>query len=309
VRKFDHLLAGYLYKQKTLTITGVGSFTVEPSFVAPADTDKQPHFPSEGIEFLHHKAAKTPEELILYLLAQTGRIKPLLEADFENYITEMQQWLNLGKPFVINGIGTLQKIKSGAIEFKHGATVTEKINTTYGMANLASEEPPLLHNSAKLQNSIKKKNIVITVISIIGIVVAGSLGWLIFQHLQKSATPVTDLSTPIVVPTAISSDTTGAKPNTTTAPPVQDSGVINQATDTLRYRVIFEITANRQLAFNRLNTLKARGDKVNIDSFYKAEDPWYRLFYYKRAVAADTTAVKKDAATYYKRSIWLEKVQ
>ncbi|MBL0146412.1 MAG: hypothetical protein IPP48_12370 [Chitinophagaceae bacterium] len=124
--KIEQLLAQHLYQAKELTLQGVGKFTLTDDFVLPAENDKDFVMPANAISFEYNNKATEDDALIKYIVEHTRKIKPLASADLDSYLTLCKQFLNIGKPFVIEGIGTLEKSQPGEFHFTAGQFVHTK---------------------------------------------------------------------------------------------------------------------------------------------------------------------------------------
>ncbi|MEK7225799.1 MAG: hypothetical protein AAB221_08960, partial [Bacteroidota bacterium] len=111
--KLAPLLAQYLYTHKRLDLPGIGSFVLHSTDVDEPDNNKQgkPIRP-EDIHFDNNPGLKEAPDLIQFIAGQTGKIKALAAADLDSHLSIIQQFLNIGKPFLLEGIGSLVKIKS-----------------------------------------------------------------------------------------------------------------------------------------------------------------------------------------------------
>lgn len=124
--KLAPLLAQYLYTHKRLDLPGIGSFLLDPLVIAePAHTKQGKPVNIEGISFENNAAIKEVTGLISYISAQTGKMKALAAADLNSHIELAIQFLNIGKPFLFEGIGNLAKIKSGIFAFTSGHVMPE----------------------------------------------------------------------------------------------------------------------------------------------------------------------------------------
>ena len=59
-------------------------------------------------------------DLIDFIVQNTKKIKPLASADLDSFLTLGRQFLNIGKPFTIQNLGTLEKLKSGDLNLNPG---------------------------------------------------------------------------------------------------------------------------------------------------------------------------------------------
>ena len=126
--KIDSLLGLYLYQHKKLNLPGIGTFEADQSTIVPEDNDKH-HTPVQGITFKQHSNPEPDDSLIDFIKTHTGKMKPLAVSDLESYLMLVKQFLNIGKPFYIEGIGTLQKITDGTLQFTPGDYSSARLET------------------------------------------------------------------------------------------------------------------------------------------------------------------------------------
>ena len=124
--KIEQLLVQHFYKHKMATLQGMGILTLSSDVIFPADNDKTIEIPANAIHFTYDDKAKEDESLINFIVQQTRKIRPLAASDLESYFALGKQFLNLGKPFIIEGIGTLHKNQQGLFEFIPGHYVSQK---------------------------------------------------------------------------------------------------------------------------------------------------------------------------------------
>jgi hypothetical protein len=85
--KLPSLLTQFLYKNKKLTLPGIGIFTLDPSAIIPEVHNKEQHETAMGIEFKNANILHPDDELIEFIRLHTGKIKPLAIADLDSYLT------------------------------------------------------------------------------------------------------------------------------------------------------------------------------------------------------------------------------
>lgn len=122
IMKVEQLLVQYLYKNKTVSIQDIGSFSISPDVVLPAEGDKDNSLPEGAIRFSFDKKTLADDGLIDYIKEQSGKIRPLAASDLESYTILTRQFLNIGKPLFIEGLGTLQKNQQGTLDFTQGTS-------------------------------------------------------------------------------------------------------------------------------------------------------------------------------------------
>jgi len=259
--KLAPTLAQYLYDHKQLTLPGLGNFFFDPSFRTDADT----RHASQGISFQNNTSPAQNEDLINYISVQTGKMKALASADFESYLELAKQFLNIGKPFHIEGIGTLVKNKSGSFEFTADHLLSDKIKET-GIKELSatsiSDQSITTYESltAQKENNTPYKKIfmVVLIVATAGIVLYG--GYRIYKSntgdegrqlaTEENEQPAKkDTSTTV---TQIKPDSVSRQ----TAPAPTPNGLE-------QYRFVIE-EAGRNRAIYRYNMLKNGGVAVQI---------------------------------------------
>lgn len=125
--KLPQLLSQFLYQTKRLDLPGIGTFTLDASTVLPQESDRISNVPASGIRFLNANIATADDVLVTFIKEHTGKMKSLAAADLDFYLTTGRQLLNIGKPFYLDGIGTLIKNKEGRLDFTPGDYLVPKL--------------------------------------------------------------------------------------------------------------------------------------------------------------------------------------
>ncbi len=125
--KVEQLMVQYLYQNKKVTLQDVGSFLIAPGFDILPDNDKEVVLPEGAIQFEYNSKAPQDEGLIDFIVQHSRKIKPLATSDLESYSILSRQFLNIGKPLIIEGLGVLQKNQKGTYDFYQGHAVTSKM--------------------------------------------------------------------------------------------------------------------------------------------------------------------------------------
>lgn len=127
--KLAPLLAEFLYTNRRLDLPGIGSFLLDQSVQPDLEQIKAgKETITEGIRFEANPGLRESPELVNFIAASTGKIRALAAADLDSNLESARQFLNIGKPFLFEGIGSLSKLQSGQYDFKAGAPVIEKAN-------------------------------------------------------------------------------------------------------------------------------------------------------------------------------------
>jgi len=137
----EQLMVQYLYINKRLTLEQVGIFTIEDGMTINLESDKDHPLPAGTIQFQFDKKAKEDAGLIEYITQQTRKIKPLATSDLESYTMLSRQCINIGKPLVVNGLGTLTKTMDEQYNFVQATTTQPKLEAAaVGIREKESEE-------------------------------------------------------------------------------------------------------------------------------------------------------------------------
>ena len=109
-----------MYQFRKLDLPGIGSFTLDAGVVIPQESDRVGQVHATGISFKNANIPLADDALVTFIKDHTGKMKSLAAADLDFYLTTGRQLLNIGKPFYLEGIGTLIKNKEGLLEFAPG---------------------------------------------------------------------------------------------------------------------------------------------------------------------------------------------
>ena len=123
--KIASLLAHFLYTHKKLDLPGIGTFLLDTEIVTETENTKNKQVLLEGVSFIQNSATKEDAVLIDYISSHTGKIKPLASSDLESHLELAKQFINIGKPFLFDGIGTIGKINRNEYVFTPGIMITE----------------------------------------------------------------------------------------------------------------------------------------------------------------------------------------
>ncbi|MBL0182884.1 MAG: hypothetical protein IPP96_11575 [Chitinophagaceae bacterium] len=211
--KIEQLLVQHFYKTREVTLQGIGTFSLSPDFVMPMENDKDASIPENAISFTYDSRAAEDDALINYIVEQTRKMKPLASADLDSYLVLGKQFLNIGKPFKIDGLGMLTKNQQGEYQFTQGASFSSK----------SEEVPPSLVKEKMEDNDFSfrdkrnkpaggsKKGLLIAA----AVVLVGLLGTAAWYFFMRGSKPVTSVETiqkePLVI--ADTSKTVAAIPD------------------------------------------------------------------------------------------------
>lgn len=311
--KFDDHLAQYLYENKSLKLQAIGTFTLDGKVSLPHAQEKEIYYPIEGLAFNYNPKEVLDESLIVFLVKRLGKIQPLVRSDLDSYLSNIKQFINLGKPYTIEGIGTLSKNNNGLYEFTPGNFLPAKEELNPRRENAEHNYPVSSKTSAA-------KVFIIILIILASLAALGGIGWGIStlmskkmsdnndqQEQQGQADTLLNKEEPAVTDTAPKPT---EKPADTAAnqSAVGAAEATSNAPDTEHYKLIFELTKSRNRAVSRTTKLT---DVYHMRSFYDslsdANGKTYRLFVPAHIRAQDTVHYKDSLKRFFGKPIVVEK--
>ena len=296
--KITLLFAKFLYQHRQLNLPGIGVFAIDPSVSLPEITEKNSHEFVQHIRFTQKIIAKPDEEFIEFIRVQTGKIKPLAESDLESFLSDGKILLNIGKPFHLEGIGTLQKNRAGAYEFYPGLPIVDKLENFLAeketKVSTAKHHPEQAYESAsRTGNSGRTTWIVFAILVGLGAIIWG--GYTLYNRDTNAEGDQPKQAA--VQPTPPAPDTASSQnADSTTLVIDPPAAVTPQPLATSRpYKFIFRL-ASRNYVMNRYNDLKASSPQLNWDT---KDSVVYRLFLTIPASPADTARIRDSLQLWY----------
>ncbi len=313
-------MSQYLYQNRKLDLTGIGSFTLDADVVIPQESDRIGQVAATGIRFRNAVIPVADDSLVNFIKEHTGKMKSLAAADLDFYLTTGRQLLNIGKPFYLDGIGTLIKVKEGGLEFTPGDYMVARLEDHSPERRAGGFDEPVREREAK-GNSTKQG--VLLVLIVIGLGIIGWAGYYLYKRnsfvepaekpavvlppdtmkanavtaadtISKAAdtaskTVVKDSTGSAAIKTAPAAPVPAAPAPTTTAalPPPHGSRM---------YRFVILATDNKHHALRRYNQLL--GYQLNI-KMYQKDSAWFKLYFAIAAFPKDTAYIRDSLADTY----------
>lgn len=269
--KISPLLAQFLINNKQLSLAGLGRFILNDS---------------GEIAFQHDAYVKEDAELVKFIAENTGKMKSLVASDLDSNLELARQFLNIGKPYLFEGIGTLSKNKFGTIEFVQGNYLQEKNkeNGGEGRDKTSTTENSFTDYeemfSPKKPGTPASKKIVTWLIALAGLSLAVFGGYIVYtktKNKNESVVVKEDIQ-PVITNDTLLKKSDSIPPATK---PVDTSGM---------YRFVIEKAA-RQRAFFRYNYLRENLIDVKMDT---KDSVLFNLYFLLPSTPADT-AKKRDS--------------
>ena len=278
-----------------MRLTGIGSFHLNPKQVFEATEDKNSKNNISGeISFVQDATIKEDEKLVLFISSQSGKMKSLAASDIDSYLELAKQFLNIGKPFLIEGIGSLSKNKSGSLDFtpdplqsdkikEHASAISDQTSSTED--SFTNYEEMLSPKKPKTPAS-KKLVLWLTIITGIGLAVWG--GYIVYT--KKTEAPVSNET--ILAPEPVKNT------DTVKAPLIIDSSGLHKtgtSTSNDTYKFVIE-NSGRFRALKRFSDLKKWGVDIQMET---KDSINFKLFFKLAALPKDTARIKDSLTLLY----------
>jgi hypothetical protein len=313
--KVAQLLYPYLIKNKRLVLQGLGVILLEES-TQPAPVTRRDAPVSPGIiTFELDKKAPVDEEFILYVSKETGKIKPLATSDVESFIETGKQLMNISKPFVLDGIGKLQRDIHNQIEFvqdEFGPVENEEIPGRKALKPKLNEgikfDDDYMHPAETTTRSSGSKAIVFVLI-VAGL---GLIGWVSYffynqsildENIAKDNTSRLVLSSPPADSQLINTEIdTTASVAEEPQPNKRDTLSVLPTSEVQNFKLVLEI-ASRNRAFKRFADLKEWGHKVIMTT---TDSVQFKLAIPVFAPVSDSSRHRDSLSRFFGRKVWVE---
>lgn len=286
--KIEQLLVQHFYNCREVTLQGMGTFSLSPDFVMPKENDKDADIPDNAISFTYNARATEDDALISFIVEQTRKMKSLAAADLDSYLALGKQFLHIGKPFKIEGIGMLVKNQQGQLEFTKGMGFLSKLETGPAALKEKTETAEISFASEARPSSRNSKKGILAAAIIISIGLLGIVAWyFLFRDNDKLSSPVAVAATTDTLQAVVPKKDTVALPVPLKPAPANDG---------YTFKVVFLVTTDSGAAASRMNTLIARKHQVIM---YKQDSTRYRLAEPFTVPLTDTARIKDSLNRYY----------
>ena len=262
--KIEQLIVQHLYTAKNVTLQGIGTIHLNPTVSIPESGDKGAVIPENAFTFDYNLKAGEDVGLIDFIVQQTRKMKPLASSDLESYTMLAKQFLNIGKPLLIEGVGTIQKNQSGLYEFIQGVFVTPKIDDIPKQLKEKTEEN-ISFESESRNTGHSKKYAAIAFIALFAVLTGLGLYYFIFKKKSASTEPVAQIQ-PLLQDTIKKIDTEKIKVPDTAAAAKPAEPI---KTDSFNFKIVIREYKDAATAENKLKTFTDFGYKlilIKVDS-------------------------------------------
>jgi hypothetical protein len=304
--KIPLLLVEYLYKNRKMALPGLGIFTLDKSVVLPEENDRDQLAMPNAVQFQNANIAAADKELISYIVENTGKIKPLAISDLDSYLNLGTEMLNIGKPFYLEGIGTITKNKYGKFDFTPGEYTLIKENT----ANPDHSKKKLYPTDKKKQGtppSIQNRNMMKLVIVIAALVIVGMGGWLMYKRNKPTGSETNTDSSVLQqqIPSATDSLAIATAKKDSAKNALKDSLHPSTANGQvpINYKFVILVTENKPHALKRYKQLLGFDLKAHL---YQKDSAFFKVYFQFPALAKDTIQIKDSLRKQYAHNVTIE---
>lgn len=311
--KIASILSHYLYHKHQLDLPGIGSFFLDPSSIDMLDARKQKSAILEGVRFESNTSIKESPDLIAYISSQSGKMKALANADLESHLQLVNQFLNIGKPYLFEGIGTLTKLKEGEYKFEPASVSIDKLKEYQAKAEthvISLEESSKNYESfldtPKQKPGWRKPLLLFFIIAGIGIAI-----WAGYTIANKNKTEVAEVTNREVVPEPeplqqpiqiIPSQDSLDKNTSIVQEPATPVAVTAAPVSGEFYKYILEVS-NKTQALKRFSQLKTNLWDVHMET---NDSTFFKLYLLLPAANADTTRILDSLKILSGKKVYIE---
>jgi hypothetical protein len=279
-------LSQYLREQKTLSLPGIGVFNLTGPVASTEDSSSF----SSHIQFQNKKIKEADDKLINFIKQETGKIKPLAIADLETFIATGMELLNMGKPFHLEGIGSIQKKRDGDFEFVAG----EAISLRHEPAHTEHEKKVSVFEDNKYEpksNPLQKLLAIGLVLTGMAVVVLG--GYYLYNRSNNASAQNEEehLNAAPIQPPVI--DSTANKHDT----------VATVVKEPETYKFILETKNNKAVALKRYKQLRGLPTDIRMET---SDSINFKLYFVIPAGPRDTSRIKDSLNNFYGKRIRVE---
>jgi hypothetical protein len=284
-----------------MSLPGFGIFTLDKSVVLPEENDRALLSLPNAVQFQNANIPTADKELIAFICENTGKIKPLAIADLDSYLNLGGEMLNIGKPFYLEGIGTISKNKSGKFDFTPGEYSLIKDTATSPEQNKKKTYIPdkVASNPASATGSGTMVKIVAIAVALI-IVCWG--GYIMYKKNAVSTDKSRDAQTVQQEIPAVSDSHITRQTQKDSLKTIVPSGHTNPQ-EVNSYKWVILATGDKAHALKRYHQLVSFDLKAFL---FQKDSTFFKVYFQFPALAKDTTRIKDSLMRQYAHNVTIE---
>lgn len=298
----EQLITLFVYQHGEISLQGIGQIRLTDAVPDAEYIQKNKSVPISGIEFTHQKTAVTSPEFIRFYATQRGKIASLAENDIEAYLSMALQFLNIGNPFEIKGLGALAKNKEGVLSLTPGYFMAIKAEEAMGKLKERHVEDPAHQGPGAAYDEEKRNRMspaTKAILALILVLLLAVAGWWVYKaYVASPSTVETETVTPVDADTLVAQQIDS---NATAQP----AAVMPDSLQPRNWKVIFRETSNvkKAIVLNQFDTLK---QQLKTPVYLETTDSVRFTFYTLSSSAVKDTAQLRDSLRrYFKRPVRL----
>lgn len=269
----------------------------------PAEANKDHLSEVNGLYLEYNPKTKMSEELVDFVSKQSGKMKSLAQADLESYLENGRQLINIGKPFIVEGVGSVLKRQDGSYflseNYFNPLAETEDNKTGNKHGDSGAE---LDYDDYKYAGNVKSVSGKKTIIIIGGLLIIALISWGIYklinydnksaETLQQTESATDSSATVITGNTAqlAKPDSASVKKDTLAAPAF--------------YKVILFDTTNKRFALQSIEWFQKHNYPLLMET---ADSVRYKIYFRYDAPFSDSIKIRDSIARRYKRAVRIER--
>jgi hypothetical protein len=304
--KIPLLLVQFLYMNRKMSLPGLGIFTLDKTVILPDEHDRTLLSMPNAVQFQNANIAAADKELITYICENTGKIRPLAISDLDSFLNLGMEMLNIGKPFHLEGIGTITKNKSGKFDFMPGGYTVFRESGSSPVPE-RKKAPALEKKQPTPQPAAQNRNGLKLVILAVALAVVGWGGWEMYKKPNPSnsennpdSSMIVQHQQPAITDTPVASNLAPDSTKSTTNDSVHPAVQANQTSD---YKFIILATTDKPHAMRRYNQLSSFDLKVHL---YQKDSSFFKVYFQIPALAKDTARIKDSLRREYAHEVLIE---
>jgi len=302
--KIEQLIVQHLYNNKSVTLQGIGTIRLNPSVALPTGNEKDFVMPENAFSFEYNLKAQEDPALIDFIVQQTRKIRPLATSDMESYSILAKQFLNIGKPLIIQGIGTILKNQDGNYEFTPGNFVTPRIIEAPKPLTERIAEPIIEEHTYETDDTIRSSSNKKGWMFLLGLVTLGLIGGGIyyFTTKQESSTEQVVQQEPSTLSTQesiVKTDSTKMDSSSTKIDTISHNTPTANApvsADGSTFKIAIKQYDNEKAVKRAYDKLTEYGHTVSI---VKVDSTTYRLVMSFNTPLSDTTRARDSLRVFF----------
>lgn len=291
--KISTILSRFLSTNGTLSLKEIGTFYTS----LPADADKEQFSDAGGLYFQFEPKAKMNEDVVAFVSQQSGKMKSLAAADLESYLQNGKQLINIGKPFIIEGVGSIIKRQDGTYMITENFFNPLEEETPSSQKQHTDSGAELNYEDYKYASNTKPVSGKKTMIIAGSVVLIALISWMIYKLMSNPT--VKENPTPTVTQQVTDSS---QRIKDTTA--VKDSVIVPAIKDSLRafYKVVLYDTS-KTFALSSFKWFKEHNYPLYLET---ADSVRYKIYYRYDTPFADSVNVRDSIGRRFHRKVYIE---